>query len=93
MAWTSSAACLPSRAILQGTPEALPSHILRHLSSLNARRAEPHYAWLQAAREGLVHRAGDAAHAHYRMMLVRRHTHVQRRATVTSSNPRHVPRS
>src|SRR5262245_57613770 len=57
------AAWRPSRAVSQGTPEELPSHILRHLSSPDARRAAPHYAWLLATRAGLSHRAGGAAHA------------------------------
>src|SRR5262249_32977613 len=48
---------------LQGTPEALPSRILRHLSSPSASRAASCYAWLRAARAGLSHRPGGAAHA------------------------------
>jgi hypothetical protein len=44
-----------------GTPEALPSRILRHLSSTSARRAAPRYAWLWAARAGLSH-ALEAPH-------------------------------
>jgi hypothetical protein len=47
----------------QGPPEALPSRILRHLSSTSATCAAPRYAWLRAARAGLSHRTGGAAHA------------------------------
>src|SRR5262249_36172907 len=47
----------------RGTPEALLSPILSRLSSTSASRAAPHYAWLRAARVGLSHRAGGAAHA------------------------------